>query len=1036
MPRPLSVGSAAITLTSDATDLVKGLNNSNRALKRNQESVRRAQRVYRNFANRIRSTVKSLVSARTAVVGITAAFGAVLATRGIREYAVALDAIAQSTGLSVGGIQNFHNALRNLNIDAEAGNDILREITKRIREAEIAGTGTAFEAFEMLGINLRDANNQFRSAFDILDDLSKLPLERGSLVFYLDEIASGRGEELAPLIQQAQRLNVTFSELIAVQNQSQNLRDDEIQGILEFNKAMESLSVTVRNVLGRALAGSITQLRGFLMRIGEITQQLVAALPSALNALEKGIGFIVDNFDRLAIGLAAIVATRAVAFFIGLGKAVAGTAASMGVAAGATVALKAAIRGLFITTGVGAFIVALVTIIEHFTEIEGLVDRIVSKPVTNTLQQQFSSVAEEAQALGSRIRQIQVDIDNLLATRAEPGGNTPESRAELTNLQRQLEGFQTRYDAIIANLTRTAGGFASRTREELRDLLTESQQALVTARRYLDENRGGGRRGAQTRQRVAEAIRFIEEKIVQLKAAQQLREAQILRIVIRQKEETAEIAQLIQGAVEHTQGLEIPRFQTALEPLASAVRDYTDVFDRFDSAVRHTAEIEIPRFTASIKDAGVSLDEIQGELNSFNVSGLEGVLSSSANALGEYADSFARFDAAVAHTANIEIPRFQAAIRDTSDPLEELGIQLAEAQAQMSTFFEFEGVANLENTIDQVTRSLDATIDASTRLIENFESPLDEANQRMVSLEAATRAIENAVYPLDDAFATWLNNASEGLVRVNGQVKSLTDLMDEADAQLQSVLSGPGDFAGVGDLANLERNVTRDVERELEKRKRIRERIAREDAESLRKIIAADNAEREKLLMEHTEREKKLLEDRQRNIQDIADQFGDAFGNFAKGLATDFDNARDLAHRFVVDLRDILINQVIFEPVKRFFSQLIGGLLGGGGGGGLFGGLLGFQSGGRPPVGTPVVVGEGGRSEIFVPDSAGRVYPLNQLPSGGGGTVINLTVNNSDREGVIRGVTEIAPILVEATKAGTLEDLSRNTPIRTTVRTI
>ena len=58
----------------------------------------------------------------------------------------------------------------------------------------------------------------------------------------------------------------------------------------------------------------------------------------------------------------------------------------------------------------------------------------------------------------------------------------------------------------------------------------------------------------------------------------------------------------------------------------------------------------------------------------------------------------------------------------------------------------------------------------------------------------------------------------------------------------------------------------------------------------------------------------------------------------------------------------------------------------------LFGGLLGFANGGRPPVGRPSVVGERG-PELFVPDRAGTILPNGV---GMGGTTITVNVDASE----------------------------------------
>lgn len=55
------------------------------------------------------------------------------------------------------------------------------------------------------------------------------------------------------------------------------------------------------------------------------------------------------------------------------------------------------------------------------------------------------------------------------------------------------------------------------------------------------------------------------------------------------------------------------------------------------------------------------------------------------------------------------------------------------------------------------------------------------------------------------------------------------------------------------------------------------------------------------------------------------------------------------------------------------------------------GGIFGFANGGRPPTNRPSLVGEKG-AELFVPDSAGKIIPNDQL-GGGGGTTAEINFN-------------------------------------------
>ena len=62
----------------------------------------------------------------------------------------------------------------------------------------------------------------------------------------------------------------------------------------------------------------------------------------------------------------------------------------------------------------------------------------------------------------------------------------------------------------------------------------------------------------------------------------------------------------------------------------------------------------------------------------------------------------------------------------------------------------------------------------------------------------------------------------------------------------------------------------------------------------------------------------------------------------------------------------------------------------------LVGKMRGFEKGGRPPVGQPSIVGEGG-PELFMPDSAGTIIPNDKL--GGQPVTVNFNINTVDARG-------------------------------------
>jgi lambda family phage tail tape measure protein len=102
---------------------------------------------------------------------------------------------------------------------------------------------------------------------------------------------------------------------------------------------------------------------------------------------------------------------------------------------------------------------------------------------------------------------------------------------------------------------------------------------------------------------------------------------------------------------------------------------------------------------------------------------------------------------------------------------------------------------------------------------------------------------------------------------------------------------------------------------------------------------------------------------------DTAGQIKDSFGNFTQGMEDAFVKFVQTGKLSFADLA----NSVIADLARIAFKKAVIGMAG----------LFGFAAGGPVMAGTPIVVGERG-PELFVPQSAGKIVPNNQL--GGGGT--------------------------------------------------
>ena len=80
----------------------------------------------------------------------------------------------------------------------------------------------------------------------------------------------------------------------------------------------------------------------------------------------------------------------------------------------------------------------------------------------------------------------------------------------------------------------------------------------------------------------------------------------------------------------------------------------------------------------------------------------------------------------------------------------------------------------------------------------------------------------------------------------------------------------------------------------------------------------------------------------------------------------------------------------------------------------LFGGLVGFAAGGRPPVGRPSIVGERG-PELFVPDRAGTIVPNHMM--GGANVTVNVDASGSSVQGDSDQATQLGNMLAAAVQS-------------------
>ena len=156
--------------------------------------------------------------------------------------------------------------------------------------------------------------------------------------------------------------------------------------------------------------------------------------------------------------------------------------------------------------------------------------------------------------------------------------------------------------------------------------------------------------------------------------------------------------------------------------------------------------------------------------------------------------------------------------------------------------------------------------------------------------------------------------------------------------------------------------------------------------------------------------------DKVKDVKDNADGLGEVFGDIGDTIGSQISDALVSAINGTKSLGEsarAILNDLANTLLRLGINTLLKST-----GLGIFSNLKGFANGGRPPVGRPSIVGEKG-PEIFVPSSAGKIIPNNQIGSGGVVNNINISVDatGSNVEGDENQAAQLGKAISQAIQA-------------------
>lgn len=209
--------------------------------------------------------------------------------------ATELQRTADAAGIGAEALQVYQLAGKDVGAGADQVSDALVEFNLRLGEAQQAGTGTLASEAKRLGINLRDARGEIRSAADVLDDFADAIAEsdESQRRFVADEIFGGEGARIAGIFEEgSQGIRDFETELRA----SNALVDGEtIATLTRWGEMLEEVGEKAAAASKRATAAVL----GFADRVGAtlgfgeaavqiaITEERIEALRLEIEELRK-----------------------------------------------------------------------------------------------------------------------------------------------------------------------------------------------------------------------------------------------------------------------------------------------------------------------------------------------------------------------------------------------------------------------------------------------------------------------------------------------------------------------------------------------------------------------------------------------------------------------------------------------------------------------------------------------------------------------------------------------------------------------------
>ena len=1057
MAREFRIGDAIIRFRADVAKYVSNLTRADRALQRKRRALNAARRDFRSFGRRVDSTARSLVSLRSAFLLAAGGGGIGLLIARSSQLGASLTEMSVRTGLSVDALQTLGRTFEGDGLSTEKFQRSIFRLHRGMAEAR-EGIAEYKDAFDALDIDVSTLNSAEDAIYAISDALQAGRVDQVDAIGALQDIFGRAGplafnvlrrgsEAIREQQQEFRNLGIVTTEQAAILkalDQTQiNLVNSvsanaarvtaelagAIGGGLErvigaiphiFDRLQQVAQFALEHI--EALSHALIVLGGVIIRrtfvgrfVGNLGRAVIALLDVrlAVSSTTQSLLFFWRASGRAAIGIrSAFAATRSAitgvaaavsAFSItsqitGIHTALAGAASSLQAfgthavasfnranaaavaTSGAMVGLNGTLKALALTLRVGVTVSATAAAVAFTT-----LSRVVASTVGFMRRLIFPLILIEGiiraiqffAALRDQVRNLHVDFGEAAAVAAAQFvGFFAETLSKLPEVVLRVmhAAVAAASEFLIASGRQLGTGLLNLIE---RAIYGEQTLAEATEREYRAIVDSFTRGGPQTARANNELQRLIRVLTLVGAVAEDTDLGSVSARIAFAATEAGEIAlrNIAEAEARLTGGVIAASESTFRDAFINAARAGAEAFG------------DAP-LTALIEGTGIADTLIAATgLSPDKVNEAKGAID---RALVEVQGSFAAFANSVRGEAGALGDEIDAAVIPDVD----MAAVVAEAEA-------------LGQAISDSLAS--PAITDSVRLYDDLVDSIQRAD-RATRDQAVAVGVQGEALAVLQARQRLATQIAEAEAEARGRVVAAAEALIRAEQELAVATQSADGRRRASARTQLEA-----AEENLRVAREISDETDRQIIQALGLIdVVEEQARAQYRAAEATREANESFQSLQSTIRTIEGSFGSFVSDTITGFKSIGDAARQLANTIIRSLAQ----SFIADPI----TKAIGGLFGGGG----IGSLFGFQDGGFANPGF-AVVGEAG-PEIVDFRRPARIYSNEDLGaalSGGGGAVVNLTINADTPSAFERALADYLPAISDAVEGAIARDASR-----------